>query len=49
MNDLAVQFTGVTKQYKHFTLQNVNLELATGSITGFVEPMERANPPPSAF
>ena len=36
MTDLAVQFTGVTKQYKHFTLQNVNLELATGSIMGFV-------------
>jgi len=36
MTDLAVQFTGVTKQYKHFTLQNVNLELSTGSIMGFV-------------
>src|SRR5271168_3952896 len=36
MNDLAVQFTGVTKKYKHFTLQNVDLELVTGSIMGFV-------------
>lgn len=36
MNDLAVRFTGVTKKYKHFTLQNVNLELVTGSIMGFV-------------
>jgi ABC-2 type transport system ATP-binding protein len=36
MNDLAVRFTGVSKKYKHFTLQNVDLELQTGSIMGFV-------------
>jgi ABC-2 type transport system ATP-binding protein len=36
MTDLAVQFTDVSKKYKHFSLQNVNLELTTGSIIGFV-------------
>jgi ABC-2 type transport system ATP-binding protein len=36
MNDLAVRFTGVNKKYKHFTLENVDLELVTGSIMGFV-------------
>ena len=36
MTDLAVQFTDVSKKYKHFSLQNVNLELTTGSIMGFV-------------
>ncbi len=36
MIDLAVRFTGVSKKYPHFALQNVNLELQTGSIMGFV-------------
>lgn len=36
MTDFAVQFTGVTKEYKHFALQNVNLELSAGTIMGFV-------------
>jgi len=36
MNDLAVQFTGVSKRYKHFALDNVNLTLPTGSIMGFI-------------
>lgn len=36
MTDLAVQFAGVTKKYPHFTLQDVDLELVTGSIMGFV-------------
>jgi len=36
MNDLAVQFTGVSKRYKHFALDNVNLTLPTVSIMGFI-------------
>jgi ABC-2 type transport system ATP-binding protein len=36
MTDLAVQFAGVSKKYPHFTLQDVDLELSTGSIMGFV-------------
>jgi ABC-2 type transport system ATP-binding protein len=36
MTDLAVQFAGVCKKYPHFTLQDVDLELPTGSIMGFV-------------
>ncbi len=36
MTDIAVRFTGVNKKYKHFTLENVDLELVTGSIMGFV-------------
>jgi ABC-2 type transport system ATP-binding protein len=36
MTDLAVQFAGVTKRYPHFTLDDVDLELSTGSIMGFV-------------
>jgi ABC-type hemin transport system ATPase subunit len=36
MTDLAVQFAGVSKKYPHFTLQDVDLELPTGSIMGFV-------------
>jgi ABC-2 type transport system ATP-binding protein len=36
MTDLAVQFAGVSKKYPHFTLQDADLELPTGSIMGFV-------------
>jgi len=36
MNDLSVQFEGVSKKYAHFTLENINLELPTGSIMGFI-------------
>jgi ABC-2 type transport system ATP-binding protein len=36
MTDLAVQFAGVSKKYPHFTLQDVELELPTGGIMGFV-------------
>jgi ABC-2 type transport system ATP-binding protein len=36
MTDLAVQFAGVSKKYPHFTLQDVDLELPTGTIMGFV-------------
>ena len=36
MNDLAVQFDGVSKRYTHFSLENVHLELPTGTIMGFI-------------
>ena len=36
MTDLAVQFTGVGKSYPHFSLDNIDLELPTGSIMGFI-------------
>jgi len=36
MNDLSVQFDGVSKRYTHFSLENVHLELPTGSIMGFI-------------
>ncbi|HEV7667147.1 MAG TPA: ABC transporter ATP-binding protein [Thermoanaerobaculia bacterium] len=36
MSDLAVQFSGVGKTYPHFTLDDVDLELSTGSILGFI-------------
>jgi ABC-2 type transport system ATP-binding protein len=36
MTGVAVQFSGVSKKYPHFTLQDVDLELPTGSIMGFV-------------
>ncbi|MGA2535307.1 MAG: ABC transporter ATP-binding protein [Terracidiphilus sp.] len=36
MIDTAVEFSEVTKQYKHFTLEQVNLSLPTGCIMGFV-------------
>jgi ABC-2 type transport system ATP-binding protein len=36
MKDLTVQFEGVSKQYTHFTLDNIDLELPTGSIMGFI-------------
>jgi ABC-2 type transport system ATP-binding protein len=36
MSALAVQFEGVRKEYPHFTLDDVNLELPTGSIMGFI-------------
>jgi ABC-2 type transport system ATP-binding protein len=36
MNDLSVQFDGVSKRYTHFSLENVHLELLTGSIMGFI-------------
>jgi ABC-2 type transport system ATP-binding protein len=34
--DLAVQFEGVSKEYEHFKLDDVNLALPTGSIMGFI-------------
>ncbi|HEX4497965.1 MAG TPA: ABC transporter ATP-binding protein [Thermoanaerobaculia bacterium] len=36
MTDLAVQFAGVGKTYRHFTLEDIDLELPTGSIMGFI-------------
>lgn len=38
MNELAVQLSGVTKVYRHFTLDNIDLKLPTGSIMGFIGP-----------
>src|SRR5688500_20278108 len=34
--DLAVQFEGVSKEYEHFKLDDVNLALPAGSIMGFI-------------
>src|SRR5215470_4431598 len=36
MSDLSVQFQGVSKRYPHFSLENIHLELPTGSIMGFI-------------
>jgi ABC-2 type transport system ATP-binding protein len=36
MTDLAVRFAGVGKDYPHFTLEDIDLELPTGSIMGFI-------------
>jgi len=36
MTDLAVHFAGVSKRYRHFTLDDIHLELPTGSIMGFI-------------
>ncbi len=33
---LAVRFEGVGKRYRHFALDNINLELPTGAVMGFV-------------
>lgn len=36
MNDLAIHMQGVSKRYRHFTLDNLDLDLPTGSIMGFI-------------
>ena len=36
MTDLAVQFAGVGKEYPHFTLEDIDLELPMGGIMGFI-------------
>lgn len=36
MMDLTVEFEGVSKRYPHFNLDNIDLELPTGSIMGFI-------------
>jgi ABC-2 type transport system ATP-binding protein len=35
-DESAVHFEGVGKRYPHFALENINLELPTGSIMGFI-------------
>jgi ABC-2 type transport system ATP-binding protein len=37
-DESAVHFEGVGKRYRHFTLEDINLELPTGSIMGFIGP-----------
>jgi ABC-2 type transport system ATP-binding protein len=36
MNDLCVEFKGVSKRYPHFSLENVDLELPVGNVMGFI-------------
>src|SRR5580692_7314978 len=36
MSNHSAQFEGVSKKYLHFSLENINLELPTGSIMGFI-------------
>jgi ABC-2 type transport system ATP-binding protein len=36
MNDLSVHFKGVSKIYSHFTLDDLSLELPTGTIMGLI-------------
>jgi ABC-2 type transport system ATP-binding protein len=36
MTELSVQFENVSKRYKHFTLDNVDIELPVGSVMGFI-------------
>jgi ABC-2 type transport system ATP-binding protein len=36
MSALSVQFKKVSKKYTHFALENIDLELPTGSIMGFI-------------
>lgn len=36
MIDAAVEFSGVSKRYTHFTLDRIDLKLPTGCIMGFV-------------
>jgi ABC-2 type transport system ATP-binding protein len=36
MTELAVHFEGVRKAYPHFTLDNLDIELPTGGILGFI-------------
>jgi hypothetical protein len=35
-DELSVQCEGVSKKYSHFTLENINLELPTGSVMSFI-------------
>ncbi len=36
MSNISVHFEGVSKQYPHFTLDQIDLELPTGTIMGFI-------------
>jgi ABC-2 type transport system ATP-binding protein len=38
MTDLAVHFEGVSKKYKHFSLDDIKFDLPAGSIMGFIGP-----------
>jgi ABC-2 type transport system ATP-binding protein len=38
MTDLAVELTGVGKDYKFFSLSDVSLEIPHGQIMGFIGP-----------
>lgn len=38
MTELAVSLTGVSKSYKHFSLQNVNLDIPQGTVVGLIGP-----------
>ena len=38
MNDLAVQMRGVGKDYRFFSLQDIDLDIPTGHIVGFIGP-----------
>ena len=44
--EYAIQVHGLCKNYKDFSLQNVTLNVPTGSIVGFVGKTARAKPPP---
>ena len=36
MTDYAVQLNGVCKEYRHFTLADIDFDLPTGSIMGLI-------------
>jgi ABC-2 type transport system ATP-binding protein len=38
MTDLAVEFSGVGKKYRYFTLDNIDLEVPRGTIMGLIGP-----------
>lgn len=38
MSDVAVQLEGVSKRYPHFSLDDIDLEIPTGGITGLIGP-----------
>src|ERR1700759_3160430 len=38
MNDLAIELSGVNKQYRYFTLDDIHLQLPRGQIMGLIGP-----------
>lgn len=36
MTELAVQFSGVSRRYPHFALNDISFHLPTGTIMGFI-------------
>ena len=38
MTDLAIRLEGVTKRYRYFTLDNIDLEVPAGEIMGLIGP-----------